>query len=120
MAEMSVRDAAAQLAVSEQYVGRLLSDGRLLGERRGRSWAVDGESVAKFRTSRSGGQRGVRAQAAPPPDVERPTTTPSPAAAPAPGRREAERFEDVLAERDRLRGVVAHLSAALAALTPAS
>ena len=47
-----MQEAAARLGCSEQYVGRLLSRNRLVGERRGRSWAVQSESVDQYLEAR--------------------------------------------------------------------
>ena len=48
MATVSVREAAARLGCSTQYAGRLLADGRIAGEREGRTWRVDAQSLEDF------------------------------------------------------------------------
>jgi excisionase family DNA binding protein len=51
--EISVKEAAAQLGVSEIQVGRLIGFGELRAQRFGRSWAVDRASVQRYLAMRS-------------------------------------------------------------------
>ena len=48
MAMVSVREAAARLGCSTQYLGRLLAGGRISGTRVGRTWNVDVDSLEQF------------------------------------------------------------------------
>jgi excisionase family DNA binding protein len=52
--ELSVKQAAEQLAVSQIQVGRLIGSGELRAQRFGRAWAVDRKSVQRYSAMRSG------------------------------------------------------------------
>lgn len=49
---LSVRQAASELGVSQARVRALLAKGQIKGEKLGRVWAVDGESLASWKAQR--------------------------------------------------------------------
>ena len=51
---MAVADAADELGVSDRRIRQMLADGRLPGERAGRSWVLDEQAVREFAKCRSG------------------------------------------------------------------
>ena len=54
---MAVAEAASELGVSDRRIRQMLADGRLPGERAGRSWVLDELAVQEFAKSRSGAGR---------------------------------------------------------------
>ncbi len=72
---LSTKEAAKKLGVSEQRVRKMLADGRLQGEKFGRSWMVSEQSVQKRKhEGRKTGRPKKQNEALPPdsalPDVE--------------------------------------------------
>lgn len=60
---MTIPEAAARLGVNRQWVWRLVKAGRLAGEKRGRDWLIDPESVEKYKNSeRKAGRRSKSAK----------------------------------------------------------
>lgn len=48
----TIKEAAARLGVSVQYVHRLVQQGRLHGQMRGDVWLLDPESLRRFEETR--------------------------------------------------------------------
>lgn len=54
---MAVAEAANELGVSDRRIRQMLADGRIPGERTGRSWVLEEQAVQEFAKSRSGAGR---------------------------------------------------------------
>jgi len=74
MSQLNVEQAASALGVSGVQIGRLIDAGELVAERFGRSWAIDPDSLRRYRLLRPGRGRPLseraswqRAVNAPPP-----------------------------------------------------
>ena len=52
--EIGLGEAAHRLGVSWEVAWRLLLKGKLVGEKRGRTWIVDAGSVEAYRAARTG------------------------------------------------------------------
>lgn len=59
---LSVRQAAAELGVSQSRVRTLLAKGQIKGEKLGRVWAVDGESLSSWKARQHKAGRPTAAQ----------------------------------------------------------
>jgi excisionase family DNA binding protein len=62
--ELSVKEVADQLGVSEIQVGRLIGFGELRAQRFGKAWAVDRRSVQRYHVMRAGRGRPLAAASA--------------------------------------------------------
>lgn len=54
---MAVAEAASELGVSDRRIRQMLADGRIPGERAGRSWVLEEQAVREYAKSRSGAGR---------------------------------------------------------------
>lgn len=57
MRVMAVAEAADELGVSDRRIRQMLADGRISGERAGRSWVLEEQAVREYAKSRSGAGR---------------------------------------------------------------
>ncbi len=61
---MAVAEAADELGVSDRRIRQMLADGRIPGERAGRSWVLKEQAVREYAKSRSGAGRPWKASSA--------------------------------------------------------
>lgn len=59
----TIKEAAARLGVSVQYVHRLVQQGRLHGQMRGDVWLLDPENLRQFEAERKRKQETAKKQA---------------------------------------------------------
>ena len=64
MDQLSVDQAASALKVSPMQIGRLIDSGELNAKRFGKSWAIDPDSLRRYRLLRPGKCRPLSEQAA--------------------------------------------------------